>query len=429
MSTNEIWQVEIEGQIYEADTETMKAWVQDGYVQPGDKVKRGNLAWTEAKNIPMIRNLLSGTAGHAAPAPVGGVAQSAGTGYQQPSYGSGSVSHGTSQHQASAAGAGASYSAVGTGGATGSHAASYAAYSQPGTGGVATAVCHNHPQTAPDYLCRGCGAALCKGCVKQVGTGAICSLCGQLCQKYAEATKQMQRQSFQKAGFGMEDLIQACGYPFKHILMFAVAAAIVAVVDIFREWVANLIMMGYMSFVIRRVSDGRLDEGFLIDVEDIKSVAGLGFAIWIIIFAPAIIVRTAGLDETLGMSFVPAILIPWPLSFGVLGILAILWAIFYYPMALLVAGFTQSFTAVINPLVGIDTIKRMGSVYVKVWLMYFGIQIGTIILMVVANMSGVVLPIVGSLVLKPIEFFANMMIACLLGLAIFKCADRLGVHV
>lgn len=227
----------------------------------------------------------------------------------------------------------------------------------------------------------------------------------------------------------MEDLIHACGYPFKHLLMFAVAAAIVAVVDIFREWVANLIMLGYMSFVIRRVSDGRLDEGFLIDIDDIKSVGGLGLAIWIIIFAPAIIVRSAGLDEALGMSFAPAILIPWPLSFGVLGILAIIWAIFYYPMALLVAGFTQSFTAVINPLVGIDTIKRMGAVYVKVWLMYFGIQIGTIILMVVANMSGVVLPIVGSLVLKPIEFFANMMIACLLGLAIFKCADRLGVHV
>lgn len=430
MSTNEIWQVEIEGQIYEADTETMKSWVQGGYVQPGDKVKRGNLAWTEARNIPMIRNLLGAGAGQATPAQVGGTAQSSGAMYQQPSYGGGSSGHSSSHHSTSTTGTSASYGTVGSGGATGSQAASYAAYSQPGTGGVATAVCHNHPQTAPDYICGGCGAVLCKGCVNSVASGAICTLCGQLCQKYAEVTKQMQRQAFQKSGFGMEDLIQSLTYPLKHFVMFAVAAVAITAFGFIHDGLANLMMVGYISIIIRRIADGRVDEAVLLDFEDMRGVGFLGISIWLIIFGPAVVIRTTGIDETIGMSLGAAPLFLWPFSFGLLGVLAILWAVFYYPMALLVAGFSQSFGAVLNPLVGLDTIKRMGGVYVKVWLMYFGIEVVFVILKVVGAIAGILnLPIIGYAAFKPLEFFFNTMIACVLGLSIFKCADRLGVHV
>jgi len=38
-------------------------------------------------------------------------------------------------------------------------------------------------------------------------------------------------------------------------------------------------------------------------------------------------------------------------------LLSVAWAIFYYPMALTVAGYTESFGSVINPLVGLDTIR------------------------------------------------------------------------
>ena len=43
----------------------------------------------------------------------------------------------------------------------------------------------------------------------------------------------------------------------------------------------------------------------------------------------------------------------------ILLLISLVWLVFYYPMALAVAGYTQSFLSVINPLVGLDTIRRM----------------------------------------------------------------------
>lgn len=54
----DVWQVKIEGKVYEADTDTLVEWAAGGYVQPGDKVKKGALDWTEAKNVPVLRGPL-----------------------------------------------------------------------------------------------------------------------------------------------------------------------------------------------------------------------------------------------------------------------------------------------------------------------------------------------------------------------------------
>ncbi|HEX8638449.1 MAG TPA: hypothetical protein VF692_10325, partial [Pyrinomonadaceae bacterium] len=59
----------------------------------------------------------------------------------------------------------------------------------------------------------------------------------------------------------------------------------------------------------------------------------------------------------------------------VVGFLAFLWGAFYFPAACAVAGYTRSFTAAINPLVGLDTIRRLGLDYVKILLMGFVIVI------------------------------------------------------
>lgn len=56
--TGEIWQVRIEGKVYEADTTTLIEWAAGGYVQAADKVKKGSLDWTEAKNVPILRGPL-----------------------------------------------------------------------------------------------------------------------------------------------------------------------------------------------------------------------------------------------------------------------------------------------------------------------------------------------------------------------------------
>ena len=111
------------------------------------------------------------------------------------------------------------------------------------------------------------------------------------------------------------------------------------------------------------------------------------------------------------------------------------WGIFYYPMALTVAGYTQSFGDVINPIVGLDTIRRMGLTYFKAFAMVILVQIvaiavGVVITIITAPLA---LPFMGnladSLISATFTFYFNLVIACILGLSLFKCADRLGISV
>jgi hypothetical protein len=116
-------------------------------------------------------------------------------------------------------------------------------------------------------------------------------------------------------------------------------------------------------------------------------------------------------------------------------LLGVAWAIFYYPMALTVAGYTQSFLAVLNPLVGLDTIRRMGSTYFKAFGMVLIVQAVSFVVSVVIAVvtSAFNMPFVGNLpgnFMSGVSmFYFNLVIACVLGLSLFKSADRLGISV
>jgi hypothetical protein len=119
----------------------------------------------------------------------------------------------------------------------------------------------------------------------------------------------------------------------------------------------------------------------------------------------------------------------------VLLLIGVAWGIFYYPMALAVAGYTQSFGAVINPMIGIDTIRRMGATYFKAFGMVLFVQVvGLVVGAVIAAItSPFALPFFGNLPATFIggtfTFYFNLVISCLLGLSLFKCGDRLGINV
>jgi hypothetical protein len=112
---------------------------------------------------------------------------------------------------------------------------------------------------------------------------------------------------------------------------------------------------------------------------------------------------------------------------------SVIWGIFYGPMALCVAGYTEQFSSVVNPLVGIDTIRRMGRTYFKVFGMVLGLQIaGFIISVIVAVVtSPFAMPFFGNLPANFIDgmvtFYFNLVIACVLGLSLHKSADKLGI--
>ena len=120
---------------------------------------------------------------------------------------------------------------------------------------------------------------------------------------------------------------------------------------------------------------------------------------------------------------------------AVLFVIGTVWAIFYYPMALAVAGYTQSVAAVLNPLVGLDTIRRMGSTYFKAFGMVLLIQVVSLFVgVVIATITApLAVPFVGNLpatfIDGTIAFYFNLVIACLLGLSLFKCGDRLGIKI
>ena len=123
-----------------------------------------------------------------------------------------------------------------------------------------------------------------------------------------------------------------------------------------------------------------------------------------------------------------------PVVLVVLLVLSIVWAIFYFPMALSVAGYTEDFGSVINPLVGLDTIRRMGGTYFKAFFMVLLIQIvGSVVSVIVAKITApLAMPFFGNLpanfINGSLTFYYYLVIACVLGLSLHKCADRLGIE-
>ncbi len=115
-------------------------------------------------------------------------------------------------------------------------------------------------------------------------------------------------------------------------------------------------------------------------------------------------------------------------------LLSLAWGIFYYPMALAVAGYTQSFSSVINPMVGLDTIRRMGGTYFKAFGMVLLIQIVSLVTAIIVAVitAPFALPFFGNLPATFIEgsltFYFNLVVACVLGLSLYKRANRLGIN-
>jgi len=122
--------------------------------------------------------------------------------------------------------------------------------------------------------------------------------------------------------------------------------------------------------------------------------------------------------------------------------LALCWLLCYYPLAVLVAGETQLFTATINPLTGLNAISRIGGSYWKLFLMYLGligltgalggtILIGMIPHNLLTGLGVIWLPVVNLLIFLPLSimlglliFYTNIVIAFLIGRTLFKCADE-----
>ena len=53
-NSNEIWQTDQGGQIFETNFEELTNWIADGTLLPQDRIRRGNLRWIEAGKVPSL---------------------------------------------------------------------------------------------------------------------------------------------------------------------------------------------------------------------------------------------------------------------------------------------------------------------------------------------------------------------------------------
>lgn len=119
------------------------------------------------------------------------------------------------------------------------------------------------------------------------------------------------------------------------------------------------------------------------------------------------------------------------LVFSVPMFLALLWGIFYFPVACAIAARTESFFAVLNPLIGFDTAKRLGFDYWKIVGVFFIFTASLLGLNAFFQLvfSFTNLPKIGNLPVKVIviflTFYLSIVFAVVLGITLFKNSARL----
>jgi hypothetical protein len=103
--------------------------------------------------------------------------------------------------------------------------------------------------------------------------------------------------------------------------------------------------------------------------------------------------------------------------------LALLWKLVYSPIALVAGGISQSFAKTLNPLVGLDAIRRMGPTYWTAMALYTAFAVVEFVLGVALGF----VPFAGGFLRAFVQSYSYLAIGCLLGLAVFKKAPELGL--
>lgn len=559
MNPNEIWQVDVGGQVYEASLAELTQWITEGSLLPQDRVRRGNLRWLDAIKVPTLYGFFNAKELGIAPPPL--ITTSTNTEAAPPA--SETVQMQTenfapvttvsptridSSNQFSAP---SQFSASPTFVPTQVSHQAYQTTPQNFEADYTQAapqanVCLIHPENEPAYYCDGCANLFCKGCPTSYGgTVKICPMCGAMCKPIA-AVKEQQKKAVQyhhdiMQGFGFGDFGKALAYPFKYKVSLIVGAIMFMFFSISQSsagfggiWMqsaslfcfmlANMLTFGVLANTVENMSQGRLTENFMPSFDDFNIyddvlqpfflslgayISSFGLLIAIAIFGIVYASNRAAetrVDHLAEMSkkiqenkearddgrILPDGTIVPPLDqltpeqrkavddndiekmqemfkehrkaslesvvgktpetrdkefkqmmsdFSTIGVplliltfLAFLWGIFYFPAACAVSGYTRSFAATVNPLVGLDTIKRMGFDYVKLLAMFI---ILVIVSFIVSGILGAIfmafdMPGIGNLPAKAIgslfSFYLSVVFALILGYALYKNSAKLNLY-
>jgi hypothetical protein len=302
---------------------------------------------------------------------------------------------------------------------------------------ILSARCHCQLRVSPTYICTECTTLLCRDCAKAIGSSeaAICQSCGSLCLPFAKVKARVLLLADRRSSLGFADLKLALRYPLPEALtclglgviygasLFSLpffnigyAGILLGSLGLIPAFVGNSMMFGCALRIVEQVQVGRTDCAEVFDVTpllaDLWDTAKLGSAILLSLCWLYVVGSRVGLSPTSSIE------------------LTVIWMVFTYPAVLSVAAIDRGFWSTINPALLLSTIMRMRGNYWRLLAMCLSIMLalgaGIALIALTLMPAGVSLPIYltfGIFVGPPI-FYANMVIACLVGRALFKCAER-----
>ena len=503
---DEIWQVEVNNQTYEANVEELGQWIAEGALLPNDRVRRGNLRWLEARKVPILHQFFNAKE-NSLPFPVLQTVTDAAE--NDSSLKTENTSDALTIHRNQIARTPVNFAVT-------NYPLNLPHASQT------IDVCAVHHAEEAKYVCEACENYFCKLCPASYGaTVKICPLCGAMCKPIADVrAKQQKNFQYQNAmteNFGFNDFKRALAYPFKFrsslifgavlFMIFTLGQTVSAFGGTFLfasgilcGTLANALTFACLANTLDNFSQGKREADFMPSFDDFELWDDvihpffLSIGVYIVSFGLLIVLlvgafyyamktfeqietdkqkivsavfpnaqnnsadeeaefqkfeemirenRKAQLESVVGKtpeaereSFnqVAANLLRLSLIFAIPVFLAFLWGAFYFPVACAVAACTRSFAAVINPLVGLDTIRRMKFNYAKILLMFFALgvfsfAVGGILSAVFAPFD---MPRAGNLPAKIIgslfTFYFSVVFSVVLGCALFKCSDSLNLR-
>lgn len=554
-SSPEIWQVDVNGQIYETSFEEMTQWIAEGALLPGDKVRRGNLRWLEANRVPLLHEFFNAKALGIDPPRVS-------TTVNSPAPENTPSAAGNFQNSQNFTQTSPGFETPTTsGGSFSSQTQSY----QSVNNSTPENSCVIHADEEARYFCETCLNSFCKTCPTSYGGSVrICPMCGAMCKPVGEVRqnrqKQVQNHPPVTESFGFSDFGKALAFPFKYKASFVMGAVMfmlftlgqsasgvggiyMLVAAIFSAMMANMLTFGILANTVENFSQGNLDTNFMPSFDDFSMWDDvvhpflLSIGAYISSFGPLIAIAVIMIFFILGatkqelnsiqqktvdptapelrheydsVKDIPQIksisegikekaaehnqqlesiqnnsngagqprvydeekefqrlndqinqqrksqlesafgkneemqtaeggqillrlantAVPFLLLMGI----AFLWGVFYLPAACAIAGYTRSFGSTINPLVGLDTIKRLGVDYWKILGMVFLLSIFVGILQMILRVVLLPfdLPRMGNLPAVAIgsffTFYFSIVFSGILGYALYKNADKLNLY-
>jgi hypothetical protein len=293
--------------------------------------------------------------------------------------------------------------------------------------------CANHRQARSDYVCPKCLSGFCDPCTQKVQSAAICPACEGLCVG-AAAYSEKQEKTRQRARSMMDEVGVIGTYPLNDRIAYVMLALFTWFFGLFSSFpimyvLSKGVLTWYSFNALSKVAIGNMRDVMpdFHDISDITNALRLSLAALVtsagplflcVFLLPGAQIFTGGRSRDFAIEDTPVI---GPGTVLLLA-LTLIWALAYMPVALTVAALSKSIGSTLNPVIGIDTIKKMGGTYWQALAIYGGILIGQAVLAFIFGF----IPFAGGVFRGFIEAYTSLAVGCTLGLAVFKKAVELG---